>query len=539
MALPHDTRGFSFQPTPAVVEARARRKYVSCAACGSDQSTYLFHKVGVRFVRCKACGLAYANPVAQHAVNYFDIARMQQYQTERERQLCVNDFDRCLESIAREFERSAERPARSVLVLGRYLPEFARARSSGPVVQVAPADDDAFREMHRASSIDFARAALERGPDIVVLNELLEACSNPAAVLERIVELVPATTRFAVVYSNSQSSVTMMLRRYWAPFFNLKSVFFTTSTLETMAARFDLTSVAHFPYPSTYTSGYMARQVAPGAMLTRILDATPLASVAVPAPRSGTDVAFFERLPKSRTEKLSIVMPVFNEAGSCEEVIRAVLAKPLSIEKELIIVESNSSDGTRDIVRRFDGQPGVRVVYEDRPRGKGHAVRTGLKAVTGTIILIQDADFEYDLDDYDALLEPILQHRTTFVLGSRSIGLDDWKVRRFARGAGKGMMLNAAQVAFAQTFNVLFQKRTTDINTMFKVFRVECLRSFELECNGFELDIELVCKLVRYGHAPIEVPVNYVGRGFDEGKKIRFWRDAIPSYASIFVYRFR
>jgi glycosyltransferase involved in cell wall biosynthesis len=189
-------------------------------------------------------------------------------------------------------------------------------------------------------------------------------------------------------------------------------------------------------------------------------------------------------------------------------------------------------------VRRYEGRPGVQVVYEEGPRGKGHAVRTGLAHVTGTIVLIQDADFEYDINDYDALLEPILQHKATFVLGSRSLGLDDWKVRKYDATPIRGLALNFAQVVFARTYDVLYQQRVTDVNTMFKVFRAECLDGLDLESNGFELDIELACKLARNGNSPMEVPVNYVARGFDEGKKIRFWRDAIPSYAAFFKYRF-
>jgi len=100
-------------------------------------------------------------------------------------------------------------------------------------------------------------------------------------------------------------------------------------------------------------------------------------------------------------------------------------------------------------------------------------------------------------------------------------------------------MLNAAQVAFAHTFNVLYQQRITDVNTMFKVFRAECLEGLDLESDGFNLDIELACKLVKNGNAPIEVPVNYVARGFEEGKKISFIRDALPSYAAFFKYRFK
>jgi glycosyltransferase involved in cell wall biosynthesis len=233
------------------------------------------------------------------------------------------------------------------------------------------------------------------------------------------------------------------------------------------------------------------------------------------------------------------VLPVYNEVRYSAQVIDAVLAKPLKIDRELIIVESNSTDGTRDVIRRYEGRPGVRVVYEDAPRGKGHAVRTGLAHVTGTIVLIQDADFEYDIDDYDALLEPILQHKTTFVLGSRSLGLDDWKVRKYHATPIRGLALNFAQVLFARTYDLLYQQRVTDVNTMYKVFRAECLDGLDLESDGFELDIELACKLARNGHSPMEVPVNYVARGFDEGKKIRFWKDAIPSYAAFFKYRFR
>jgi glycosyltransferase involved in cell wall biosynthesis len=274
--------------------------------------------------------------------------------------------------------------------------------------------------------------------------------------------------------------------------------------------------------------------------LGSLVRATPLRDLPLPV-RAGNRVAVFGRSATDglrQGERLSIVLPVFNEARYAAQVIDAVLAKVLTIDKELIIVESNSTDGTRDIVRRYEGRPGVRVVLEDRPRGKGHAVRTGLAHVTGSIVLIQDADFEYDVDDYDALLQPILQNRATFVLGSRSLGLDDWKVRHYDNTPVRGLALNLAQVLFAKTYNLLYQQRVTDVNTMFKVFRASCLEGLDLRSDGFELDIELACQLVRNGHSPMEIPVNYVARGFDQGKKIRFWRDAIPSYAAFFKHRF-
>jgi glycosyltransferase involved in cell wall biosynthesis len=236
-------------------------------------------------------------------------------------------------------------------------------------------------------------------------------------------------------------------------------------------------------------------------------------------------------------EKLSIILPVYDEAGTVRQVIEALLNKRLRLEKELIVVESGSRDGSREIVGEYAGVAGVQVIHEPAPLGKGHAVRSGLAAATGSIVLIQDADLEYDIDDYDALLEPILERRVSFVLGSRTLGAGDWKVRRFAHGAYAAWLMNVAQVGFAKTFNLLYGQRTTDVNTMFKVFRRSCLTGITLQSDGFELDIELVCKLVLAGHTPLEVPVSYVARDFSQGKKIRFWRDAWPGYAALFKHR--
>jgi glycosyltransferase involved in cell wall biosynthesis len=253
----------------------------------------------------------------------------------------------------------------------------------------------------------------------------------------------------------------------------------------------------------------------------------------------GVELILFARsLDGQERECLSVIVPVYNEERYVAEVLDSLLAMKLPIEFEIVIVESNSTDSSRDIVRRYDGRRGVSVVYEERARGKGRAVRAGLAVAEGTIVLIQDADFEYDLDDYEALLEPILQHKASFVLGSRSLGLGDWKVRQYSTSPVKGFLMNLAQVAFARTFNVLYQQRVSDINTMFKVFRTECIAGCRFRGDGFDFDIELVCKIVRNGFSPLEVPVNYVSRGFDEGKKINFLIDAYPSYFMLFRERF-
>ncbi len=222
----------------------------------------------------------------------------------------------------------------------------------------------------------------------------------------------------------------------------------------------------------------------------------------------------------------SIIVPVFNEQRTFPELMRRLLHKRLDhlgLEREIILIEGNSTDGTRELVAGFAATPGVKILWEDRPLGKGHAVRAGLRVATGDIVLIQDADLEYDLNDYDALLEPLLQDRAAFVLGSRHSGRV--RMRRFTDQRLLGEVLNAAHVLFTTLINVLYGQRMRDPFTMFKVLRRDCLYGLRFECNRFDFDHELVIKLVLKGYRPLEIPVNYCSRSFKQGKKIRFFRD--------------
>jgi len=534
-------RDYTFEPTAAVAASRARGRFVDCSVCHADNSEYLFHKVGVRFVRCKTCGMVYVNPTSDGGANYFDIDKIGQFSSARDRELCVLDFAHLVENVEKEFTRVEGHAPKRTLLVGRWLPEFAESPAAKRVgLQIVPTTDEDFRGLTGQARLDWLLARLKgEQVGLIILHEFLEACSGADVVLERLLAALPQRAWVVATYSNAQSLPARVLRRYWPPFFNLKSAFYNTGNLTSLMWRHRMVLTSHFPVPTTQTAQYFMGRIAPKSRLAAAVEHTPVAKLATTL-RTGTHCAMFRRHTQvNQAEKLSIVFPVFNEAAYVKDVLEALIAKQVKIEKEIIVVESNSTDGTRDIVRGFENRPGVRVLYEDKPRGKGHAVRTGLRAVTGTIVLIQDADFEYDLDDYDALLEPILQRRTSFVLGSRSLGLDDWKVRRFEGNVIKRFLLNTAQVGFAKTFNLLYQQNITDVNTMFKVFRAECIEGLNLESSGFDLDIELACKLVKNGNAPMEVPVNYVARGFDEGKKISFVRDAFPSYAAFFRYRFK
>jgi hypothetical protein len=230
--------------------------------------------------------------------------------------------------------------------------------------------------------------------------------------------------------------------------------------------------------------------------------------------------------PAASRKTCSIVVPVFNEKETFSELMRRLLDKRLDhlgLEREIILVESNSTDGTREQVAAFATTPGVKILWQDRPRGKGHAVRAGFAAATGDIVLIQDADLEYDLDDYDALLEPLLKEQAAFVLGSRHTG--QFRMRRFTDQRLLGSVCDIAHLFFTGIINVLYGQNMKDPFTMFKVFRRDCLYGLAFECNRFDFDHELLIKLLLKGYRPLEIPVNYWSRSFKQGKKIRFFRD--------------
>ena len=234
---------------------------------------------------------------------------------------------------------------------------------------------------------------------------------------------------------------------------------------------------------------------------------------------------------------LSIVLPVYNERTTFEQLIQSVLDKTFdTMDREIIIVESNSTDGSRELVQQYENQPGVKVVYEDEPRGKGYAVRNGLNHALGSIILIQDADLEYDIEDYDALLAPIASFRRLFVLGSRHKG--HWKMREFEDRNLLSAVFNFGQSFFTWLINFTCGVQLKDPFTMYKVFHRECLYGLELESNRFDLDWEIVIKFVRKGLVPMEIPVNYVSRSFGEGKKVRLLLDPILWIIALLKFRY-
>ncbi len=241
--------------------------------------------------------------------------------------------------------------------------------------------------------------------------------------------------------------------------------------------------------------------------------------------------------PPNRPAVLSVVMPVYNEASTVAEVIDGVLGFELTDATiELVIVESKSIDGSREIVAKYEDSPRTKVVYQEQPRGKGFAVREGFEHATGDIILIQDADLEYSLDDYPTLFEPIMQGRADFALGCRHVRGRPMRVMPEDRWIG--WVVNTAHWGFTWLFDAFYFVRLRDPFTMYKVFRSECIEGVEFVADRFDFDWELVAKLIRLGYRPLEIPVSYTARSFAGGKKVRFFRDPPSWIAACIRFRF-
>jgi hypothetical protein len=223
---------------------------------------------------------------------------------------------------------------------------------------------------------------------------------------------------------------------------------------------------------------------------------------------------------------VSVIMPVFNEVATFDESINRVVNKEIpGVDIQIIVIESNSTDGTKELVSKYNGHEKIKIIWQKNPKGKGYAVREGLTAAKGDIILIQDADLEYDINDYDALIEELTSWRSTFVLGSRHVG--NWKMRKFNDMPVIANLYNLGHIFFVGVINFLIGANMKDPFTMYKVFYKDCIFGLNFRYERFDFDHELVIKLYRKGFHPLEIPVNYQARSFSEGKKVSILKDGI------------
>jgi glycosyltransferase involved in cell wall biosynthesis len=216
-------------------------------------------------------------------------------------------------------------------------------------------------------------------------------------------------------------------------------------------------------------------------------------------------------------QRLSVVIPVFNERNTVGEAIRRVRDAPLPIDREIIVIDDGSDDGTRDILNRLRDST-VRVISYPNNRGKGAAVRRGIEEAKGDVIVVHDADLEYDPRDFGKLLRPLLEGQARVVYGSRFTG--ERRNMFFWHWVGNRFL--------SLVTNVLYNTTLSDMETCYKMFDAELLRSLRLTANRFEFEPEVTAKVLRLGERIWEVPITYAGRELHEGKKIT-WRDGIPA----------
>lgn len=231
--------------------------------------------------------------------------------------------------------------------------------------------------------------------------------------------------------------------------------------------------------------------------------------------------------------KLSIIIPVYNESGSIAELLNGINAVKLDcIDKEIIIVDDFSTDGSREIIKNSRGD--YVKIFQDKNMGKGSALKKGIEASTGDFTIFQDADLEYTPQDYAKLLTPILEKRTNITLGSRFINerltiLGENKTINPLHWIGNRIL--------TFTFNTLYKQKLSDVEPCYKVFRTELLKKTPVASNRFEYDIELMCKLVKKGERIVQLPIKYNPRTDKEGKKIK-WTDGFIALWTIIKYRF-
>jgi len=479
--------------------AQELRPLERCPSCASDRLEYEFRTERGRISRCTECALLFFRerpfPGARAAVDY---------------------GARVADRLAQLRRASGTKPERVLAIV----PPGAFGAAAGADVVAADA-----LPAHGAYDAVVAIDALDRVEDADALLEAIRALVAPGAPVSF---TVPSVSSSAATYAGAA----------WSGFTAGASRFYSIDTLQSTLIRHG------FRDPKFYTDGALR----PGSLRVRtaagVLRAVGLRGAAVRAQRpsrlldeSCTAVAV--RGEPIARHKLSVIVPVYNERATFRTLMDQLVAKAIDgVDIEIIIVESNSNDGSREEVLAYAAHPRVTLVLQETARGKGNAVRAGLARATGDVVLFQDADLEYEIDDYDDLIKPIRAYRRNFVIGSRHANKGSaWKIRDFNDAPVLSQVFNAGHVVFLGLLNGLYGQSLADPFSMFKVFRRDCLAGLTFECNRFDFDFEIVIKLLRKGYRPLELPVNYHSRSIAEGKKVTMVRDPLSWLRALVRFR--
>jgi glycosyltransferase involved in cell wall biosynthesis len=222
---------------------------------------------------------------------------------------------------------------------------------------------------------------------------------------------------------------------------------------------------------------------------------------------------------------LSVIVPVYNERNTVAEILRRIRSVEVPLQVEVIVIDDGSTDGTDKVLSALEDST-VRVVTHEANRGKGAAVRTGLETARGQLVLVQDADLEYDPDDWPKLLDPVLKGKAEVVYGSRFTG--ERRAMRPTQWLGNRLL--------TLTANVLYRSTLSDMETCYKLFDRRVLDGIHIDSDGFDFEPEITAKVLRRGHRIYEVPVSYTGRDPSEGTKFD-WRDGVRAFTTLVRYR--
>lgn len=524
-----------------------------CHICGSSRTHYRFITSGSPVCQCEDCDFMFLDPQPSeerlaeiYKAGYFLGAgsAAEKSVSEMKSRTAAMYLDRLLAYSGLERGRLVEIGCGNgdFLALAKEKGfEVKGIEISGPAAKTA--NDRIGEDCVECGTLE--KTALPRGYfDVCAVFDVVEHVSDPVGFLGKVHELLKPGGVIFIVTPSLDSWSARLMGSSWVEFKTEHLHYFSRETIQNALAKtgFNEVTVApnykyltpeyikdHFqkfrvPFFTGLVSFFMA--LVPGRFRRKRLRIVA----------SGMNV-LARKAQLNAGGTVSIIVPVYNERATFPKLIGALTAKQLrGLTKEIIIVESNSTDGTREEVLKYKGAPGIKIILEEKPLGKGHAVRTGLASATGGFVMIQDGDLEYDLNDYDELLEPLLRYRKAFVLGSRHS--KGWKMRHFADQPFLSLIMNFGQIFFTTLLNIFCRQNLKDPFTMYKVFRKDCVHGLVFKANRFDFDWEIVIKLLRKGYRPLEIPVNYNSRSFKEGKKVSFFKDPLLWLWALIRFRF-
>ena len=515
-----------------------------CLVCGSQKIYYDFSIDKFRVEECVDCGLMRLNPQPNNQA--LDLIYSKDHSIHPDnnlspiRQLKSMDADDYLRLV--ELYTKAPLCGRLLEIgckQGDFLMKAAEKGLQVTGVEYSPyAASIAANQLGHCGAMIYGDCrqliALNQKFDYIIFSGVLDYVCHPKKLLQDVHTLLPENGVAICIVPSLDSFSARLMKNKWMEFKPEHLWYFSTATLKRLfySAGFYKTKVNKIKKTLSfdYVTKYFERH--PTSLITHL---TQVLSRMLPASlkqypfriTSGSIMLLARRNTIRLPKTVSVVMAAFNESKTIQKIIENVLNKTIfnnEIRIELVIVESHSTDGTQDIIRRYETHERVKVIWQDKPLGKGNAIRAGLKHITGEYVLIQDADDEYDIEDYESLIGPLITGEADFVLGARHGGRT-FKMRKFDNQRLTGFILNMGHWVFTFLINILFSLRLKDPFTMYKVFRADCLDGLTFVCDRFDFDYELLIKLVKNGHRPIEIPVNYRSRSFKEGKKVRIFRD--------------